>query len=62
MDHPLPALLKEGMDPAEVGRWVVRAIEDDMFYIFTHPAWKAPFHARADDILAAYDTAAERRS
>lgn len=36
-DHPLAGALKDGMAPVEIGRWVLRAIADDQFWIFTHP-------------------------
>jgi len=54
LDHDLPALLKAGMAPIEVGRWVVRAIEDDVFYIFTHPATKEVIERRYARIQDAY--------
>jgi NAD(P)-dependent dehydrogenase (short-subunit alcohol dehydrogenase family) len=56
-DHPMIPQLKAGMDPYEVGRWVVRAIEDDEFYIFTHPDTKALLEGRFQRILEAYDWA-----
>lgn len=54
LDHELPGLLKAGMAPLEVGRWVVRAIEDDAFYIFTHPATKEVIDRRYQRIRDAY--------
>ena len=53
-DHELPALLKAGMAPIEIGRWVVRAIEDDAFYIFTHPASRAFIDRRYKRMDEAY--------
>jgi NAD(P)-dependent dehydrogenase (short-subunit alcohol dehydrogenase family) len=53
-NHELPALLKQGMAPIEVGRWVVRAIEENVFYIFTHPATKDVIDRRYQRIQEAY--------
>ncbi len=53
-DHDLPALLKAGMAPIEIGRWVIRAIEDGMFYIFTHPATREFIDRRYGRIADAY--------
>lgn len=58
-DHPLVGALKDGMTPVEAGRWVVRAIEDEQFYIFTHPHTQAFIDRRHDRLLAAYDWAAQ---
>ncbi|HUT50718.1 MAG TPA: SDR family NAD(P)-dependent oxidoreductase [Alphaproteobacteria bacterium] len=57
-DHDLPALLKAGMAPIEIGRWVIRAIEDDAFYIFTHPATREFIDRRYKRIDDAYAWAA----
>jgi len=53
-DHELPALLKQGMAPIEVGRWVVRAIQDGVFFIFTHPATRQFIDRRYKRIDEAY--------
>jgi NAD(P)-dependent dehydrogenase (short-subunit alcohol dehydrogenase family) len=42
-------LLKEGLSPDQVGQYVFRAIQDDDFFIFTHPEtrqWVEEWHAR----------------
>lgn len=61
-DGTFDAELSELLQPEEVAELVLTAVLNDELYVLTHPAWKAPFHARADGILAAYDTVAERRS
>jgi NAD(P)-dependent dehydrogenase (short-subunit alcohol dehydrogenase family) len=61
-DHDLPALLRQGMAPIEVGRWVVRAIEDGAFYIFTHPATREFIDRRYKRIDEAYVWADRVRS
>ena len=58
-DHPLVGALKDGMPPVEAGRWVVRAIEDGQFYIFTHPHTQAFIDRRHERLTAAYDWAAQ---
>jgi NAD(P)-dependent dehydrogenase (short-subunit alcohol dehydrogenase family) len=45
----MAALLKEGLSPDQVGQYVFRAIQDDDFFIFTHPetkAWVEEWHGR----------------
>lgn len=54
MEHPLVGALKEGMAPVEVGRWVVRAIRDGQFYIFTHPHTQAFIERRHARLMEAY--------
>jgi len=53
-DHPMVELLKAGMAPPEIGRWVVRAIEDEAFYIFTHPETRVLVERRYRRIQEAY--------
>jgi len=48
--------LNAGMDPLEVGRMVVRAIEENQLYVFTHADSKLGFQIRADMILKAFPT------
>jgi NAD(P)-dependent dehydrogenase (short-subunit alcohol dehydrogenase family) len=48
--------LNEGMDPLEVGRTVVRAIEANQLYVFTHADSKLGFQIRADMILNSFPT------
>jgi NAD(P)-dependent dehydrogenase (short-subunit alcohol dehydrogenase family) len=42
-----------GMTPAEIGGKVLRAIERNDFYVFSHPEFKDELHALFDEILAA---------
>ena len=54
-------LLKEGLSPDQVGQYVFRAIQDDDFFIFTHPetrAWVEEWHAR---VMQGFDRADELR-
>ena len=44
-----------GMDPAEVGERALRGIEDEDFFIFTHPHIRLLSHARDREIAAASD-------
>lgn len=57
-DHALVDMLKHGLDPVEVGRWVLRAVRDNQMYIFTHPhTWE--FIARRHERLrSAFEWAA----
>jgi NAD(P)-dependent dehydrogenase (short-subunit alcohol dehydrogenase family) len=48
--------LEAGMDPLDVGRMVVGAIEKNELYIFTHADSKLGFQIRADMILQAFPT------
>lgn len=45
------------IEPVEVGRGVVRAVETNQPYIMTHAALRLPLTARSDEILAAFDEA-----
>lgn len=54
----LAAALKEGMKPVEIGRWVLRAIRDNQFYIFPHAHTREFVTRRHDRMMAAYDWAA----
>jgi NAD(P)-dependent dehydrogenase (short-subunit alcohol dehydrogenase family) len=57
----MASLLKRGLSPDQVGQYVLRAIEDDDFFIFTHPEtreWVEEWHAR---VMAGFDRADELR-
>lgn len=56
-DHPMVERLAAGMASGEIGRWVVRAIEDQAFYIFTHPETRELVERRHGRIQEAYDWA-----
>lgn len=44
-------LIQAGQDPDDVGRTVARAIQDDTFYILTHPHWNNVIQHRFENIL-----------
>ena len=46
------AALAAGISPAEVAEHTLRAIQEERFYIFTHPAIKGAFRRRFDALLA----------
>jgi NAD(P)-dependent dehydrogenase (short-subunit alcohol dehydrogenase family) len=50
----LPGLHDAGMDPDEIGAKVVRAIERNDFYVFTHPDHRDELRGIFDEILAAF--------
>lgn len=61
-DGTFEAELGELLQPDQVAELVFTAVRNGELYVLTHPAWKAPFHMRAESIFDAYDKAAERRS
>ncbi len=44
----IQSMLEQGMPPDEVGRLVLRAIENDEFWIFTHPQWNKTLQKQLD--------------
>jgi len=56
-NHFMGELLKGGMAPAEVGHRVLRAIEANELYIFTHPDTQHWLDRRHAAITAAFDEA-----
>src|SRR5262249_54939636 len=52
--------MESGMDPDEVGRIAVAAIEAGEFFAMSHPEVRAVAEARCRDVVAAFD-AADRR-
>jgi NAD(P)-dependent dehydrogenase (short-subunit alcohol dehydrogenase family) len=50
--------IRNGMDPDEVGRFVVDAIHGGDLYVFTHPEMRDAVEARFHRILAALDKSA----
>ncbi len=50
----LPSLHEAGMDPEEVGQKVLRAIQRNDFYVFTHPDHRDELRAIFDEIIAAF--------
>ena len=61
-DHPLHDALKSGMEPDGIGAWVVAAIEDNAFYIFTHAETSDRVGKRHRRIEEAYEWAERFRS
>ena len=51
MEQMIRAAIAGGIAPAEVAEHVVRAIEEERFYVFTHPKMLGAFKKRADEIL-----------
>jgi NAD(P)-dependent dehydrogenase (short-subunit alcohol dehydrogenase family) len=54
-ERPDANATRAGMNPDDVGRIVVRAIQDDTFYIFTHPAARSFVRDRFEGIMADFD-------
>jgi NAD(P)-dependent dehydrogenase (short-subunit alcohol dehydrogenase family) len=54
-ERPDAARAHGGMTAGEVGRIIVRAIEENEFLIVTHPAGRDYIKARCDELLAAFD-------
>jgi len=52
-------VLAGGMSPDAIGRRVVKAIENDDFYIFTHPEWKRLAEPQIAEMLAAFGESAD---
>ncbi|HWM45720.1 MAG TPA: SDR family NAD(P)-dependent oxidoreductase [Xanthobacteraceae bacterium] len=50
----------KGLDPLDLAALVVRAIEENEFYIMTEPGRRASVAARYDEIMRAFDAVAER--
>jgi NAD(P)-dependent dehydrogenase (short-subunit alcohol dehydrogenase family) len=53
------AVLASGMSPDAIGRRVVRAIENEDFYIFTHPEWRRLAEPQIAEMLAAFGESAD---
>lgn len=49
-----------GLDPLDVAGLVMRAIEENEFYIFTDPSSRDSVAAREDELMRAFDAVAER--
>lgn len=56
-NHFMGDLIKDGADPAAIGRRVVCAIEDDEFYVFTHPQTQVWLEHRHEAIRDAFERA-----
>ena len=51
---------KNGLDPLDLAALVVRAIEENEFYIMTEPGRRASVAARYDELMQAFDAVADR--
>ena len=56
-DHFMGDVLKDGLRPEQVGGRVVKAIENDEFYILTHSSPREWVERRFNRIMAAFDQA-----
>lgn len=57
--EPILPGMAAGMDPDEVGRHLVRGVEEEALYIFTHRELAAVVSERFDRVLAALDHAGD---
>ena len=48
MAKEIQSMLEQGMQPDEVGRLVVDAIESDKFWVLTHPRWTKTVQKQLD--------------
>lgn len=55
----MQGVLAGGMSPDRIGERVVRAIEGDEFWIFTHPEWKEMAELVTADMLSAFGPSAD---
>jgi len=53
------SVLASGMSPDRIGDRVVRGIEADEFYIFTHPEWKRLAEPQIAEMMAAFGESAD---
>ena len=52
MAKEIQAMLEQGMQPDEVGQLVLNAIEEDKFWILTHPRWTKTVQKQLDAMNA----------
>jgi len=55
----MTSVLASGMSPDRIGERVVRAIEREEFYVFTHPEWKRLAEPQIAEMLAAFGESAD---
>jgi NAD(P)-dependent dehydrogenase (short-subunit alcohol dehydrogenase family) len=51
----IAGLVERGLDPLEVGRLVVRSIQEQRFYVLSHPTWINMVQNRMDTIASGRD-------
>jgi NAD(P)-dependent dehydrogenase (short-subunit alcohol dehydrogenase family) len=54
MAEQFAELVRSGMAPSEVAALVLKAVQNNELYIFTHPHMRPPLEKRVDRFLAAY--------
>ena len=54
MAEQFAELVRNGMTPSEVAALVLKAVQNNELYIFTHPHMRPPLEKRVDRFLAAY--------
>ena len=54
MAEQFAELVRNGMAPSEVAALVLKAVQNNELYIFTHPHMRPPLEKRIDRFLAAY--------
>lgn len=55
----METVIGSGLDPADVAEWTVECVEDNRFYIFTHPEFAVGIDMRHAQIKADYDACAQ---
>jgi NAD(P)-dependent dehydrogenase (short-subunit alcohol dehydrogenase family) len=51
----MTGFVEGGMDPLEVGRLVTRAVQEERFYILSHPSWVNMIRHRAETVCEGRD-------
>ena len=58
-DHDLAIAAANGTDPLQYGRWVVKAIEENLLYVITHPDDRELIEERHNRIINAFDNSTD---
>lgn len=61
-DHELANAAASGTDPLQFGRWVVKAIEQNLFYVITHPVDRELVEKRHAKIIEAFENSSQLTS
>ncbi len=54
VEKKIAELVKDGMKPADVAALVRKAVQENEFYVFTHPHMRPPLEKRVERFMAAY--------
>jgi NAD(P)-dependent dehydrogenase (short-subunit alcohol dehydrogenase family) len=54
VDHDLASAASSGTDPLQFGRWVVKAIEQNLLHVITHPGDQAQVEERHEKIINSF--------